>query len=404
MNTRALLITLVFLVSLISVSATCTDNDGSNYGLASYVTDVNGTTHNDYCADYHTLVEMGCEGAYVSEKRFYCDYKCIEGKCVDAPVVEPIACVDMDGEDFFTKSYIIDEWGKQFYDECQPREMLLERVCRKNIGSEKYKRCDYKCIDGRCIIAEEPTCVDPDSKNLSIQTTVVDEDGRTLKDVCESHNKVSEAICENGKAIYKIFQCNGECKNGACEEVETAVMCSSDKTLCYGDYTTKCVNNKWIYEKCEYGCDSSSSGCRSSPTIIEEETKAPVVDKSDPIVKVPETKTTEPVKQEIKETTSVSIEQPAAQPEQVVETKCSGCEDIDGHCYSIGQRIDQIGVKSYCSNIKDIINQKNNGESCQDGFECLSSACVDRMCQDKVVLYVPLIKRFFSFVNEFLFH
>lgn len=61
--------------------------------------------------------------------------------------------------------------------------------------------------------------------------------------------------------------------------------------------------------------------------------------------------------------------------------ECSGC-GVDNRCLQYGTRFVRNEKPVYCDFDTDIRTQKQNRESCQNNYECLSNSCGNGLCQD----------------------
>ncbi|MFW6233470.1 MAG: hypothetical protein ACOC3Z_02300, partial [Nanoarchaeota archaeon] len=73
------------------------------------------------------------------------------------------------------------------------------------------------------------------------------------------------------------------------------------------------------------------------------------------------------------------------------------CKDscrLDGKCYPFGYRI----ADKFCSNTGSFINQLNEGNYCENNFECSSNLCIDNNCIEQKLLQkvINLFKRLFN--------
>ena len=63
------------------------------------------------------------------------------------------------------------------------------------------------------------------------------------------------------------------------------------------------------------------------------------------------------------------------------EDVCQGCVYGDD-CFEVGEEFVVDGVLSYCSINGEIVSQKEDGEICDNDFECLSNLCSNGECVD----------------------
>jgi hypothetical protein len=60
------------------------------------------------------------------------------------------------------------------------------------------------------------------------------------------------------------------------------------------------------------------------------------------------------------------------------KASCSGCL-VNDRCLKVGIRLQG----TYCWVDGELIPQKNDGESCENPFECRFNRCIDGVCRDK---------------------
>lgn len=130
-------------------NTTCTDSDGglNYYGRGQII--VKDSLGNIIASDWDDC----------NEEEFFCyengsagfvggDWNC-PGVCQDGACV----CYDSDdGDDFFTKGYVISRSGdEEVWDSCKDRDTLIEVNCDEQGGSFVEYECDNRCSDRVCV-------------------------------------------------------------------------------------------------------------------------------------------------------------------------------------------------------------------------------------------------------------
>jgi hypothetical protein len=72
----------------------------------------------------------------------------------------------------------------------------------------------------------------------------------------------------------------------------------------------------------------------------------------------------------------------------IVYALCGGCEE-NGECYNVGDELVIGDSQKYCDLTGEFVLQKQDGEVCDNDFECLNDLCSNRECVD---LYGEIIE------------
>jgi hypothetical protein len=69
-------------------------------------------------------------------------------------------------------------------------------------------------------------------------------------------------------------------------------------------------------------------------------------------------------------------------PAKEIEIRCNGCYLPDDRCLPIGSRIKSDDTPYFCDIDKLLKKQKEDGESCDNSFECKTNFCSKGICYD----------------------
>jgi hypothetical protein len=147
-----------------------------------------------------------------------------------------VACVDHDGNDIYTKSYVTYK-GVNYMDSCSGSG-VTEMLCSPDKKGNLVKNavtypCPYGCNEGACNPKPAPqiSCTDSDHGLIQeIQGTVsgykADSSYYSYSDNCPSTDKLVEYYCSNNQPFFTEIPCtpfvngtmvfNYVCENGAC--------------------------------------------------------------------------------------------------------------------------------------------------------------------------------------------
>lgn len=152
------------------------------------------------------------------------------------PENEGFGCVDIDGFDYYYKSYVIaDKAGTHIEDYCIDSDNLGETFCRDGKAVLDTVKCPAGCKDGTCIFSkEEPeasfehpsepqTCFDADGgTNYATASYIVigGKDSKQYYDKCVDSKFLQEWFCKkDGSWDAILYDCQGSCTNSICTSI-----------------------------------------------------------------------------------------------------------------------------------------------------------------------------------------
>ena len=147
------------------------------------------------------------------------------------------ACADIDGLDYFHKSYVIaGKSGTRAEDNCVDDKTLAESYCKDGMPMQATLDCPKGCKDGACMNddfykpapkrsfeneAQEETCYDADGgANYATKSYIVigGNNSRQYFDECKGPDRLQEWMCQpNGRFDAQLYTCIGICTDGHCE-------------------------------------------------------------------------------------------------------------------------------------------------------------------------------------------
>jgi hypothetical protein len=160
----------------------------------------------------------------------------LTGYASTRPTNPPVTCIDHDGNDIYTKSYVTYK-GVDYVDSCSGSG-VNEMICSpgKNGKLEKSTAsypCAYGCDNGACktMPVQIESCADSDNGFIQeIAGTVSgykpDSSYYSYTDYCPGTDKLVEYYCHNSQPFFTEIPCtafingtmvfNYACENGAC--------------------------------------------------------------------------------------------------------------------------------------------------------------------------------------------
>ncbi|MBR9690240.1 hypothetical protein GOV08_01000 [Candidatus Woesearchaeota archaeon] len=202
----------------------CYDSEGGIfYEKRGYIIDAKGERFEDECLTEFTLNDVRCGlVGYKDENVITCDYKCLNGECIEGEEEAPKTCVDSDFKDYSTKGTVTYQ-GKTTTDYCGEKpNMLMEQLCSAvGIPTKEEKYCSNGCADGACIeitVIEEKDCIDSDiGPDKEFIKGYVTDKKSTVYDECINANTVKEYRCNTiGYRDSNNYDCENGCEDGAC--------------------------------------------------------------------------------------------------------------------------------------------------------------------------------------------
>ena len=387
---------------------TCTDSDGGeniyNYGEVTEIQ--NGVRHlnKDECVLYYDapqpngdyahavnacsgdkckIMEKICirDNSVASQKEVPCPQGCRDGACVKGTS----ECIDSDsGQDYYVKGKM-SHGGVVLQDSCADEYNLNEFYCNKEGGSssETFK-CQLGCKDGACVketvcgndiceVGEEKTCITDCKKCIDSDkgkdyyvkgyVSYILPEGKGIggEDSCDDYY-VSEFYCkEDGSYEKDTFLCPYGCKDGACIpflEKPGEIEVPEEKITS----STECAPKS---------CSVISEKCVGNDKITIEECKIYV---RSYIKKVG-------FCEEVIYTNSKILKNTCSEEKTNGVLDCQGCLIDKNTCVPFGIRLKNKDVEYYCDVSKEMFQQKENKESCQNSYECTSNNCKSGFCK-----------------------
>jgi hypothetical protein len=160
----------------------------------------------------------------------------ITGQASARPNNPPVTCIDHDGNDIYTKSYVTYK-GVNYMDSCSGSG-VTEMLCSPDKNGKLVKNavtypCPYGCNEGACDPKPAPQISCADSDNGFIQEIAgtvsgykPDSSYYSYADYCPSIYRLVEYYCYNNQPFFVDFNCtpvvngtmvfNYVCENGAC--------------------------------------------------------------------------------------------------------------------------------------------------------------------------------------------
>ncbi len=252
----------------------CVDSDGGMNAAVKGVVSKSGNDYDDVCIDSAIVQEYQCENNEVRSEEIICTLgdMCVDGACMlssSQPVSQ--TCVDSDGGEVYdtqgTTTIVFNAGGSTIYsDYCDANDNnnLVEYYCDGSFQKSTTIACHpgKYCNDGACGV--EPQCIDPDSNDLTQQTTVTKGTESQL-DYCQWDNPrtIHEAVCNNNKIELNMQTCpSGKwCQAGACITEPTCTETDSGKDYSVSGTTIKGTNSNSDYcmgaSLKEFYCDST---------------------------------------------------------------------------------------------------------------------------------------------------
>ena len=211
-------------------------------------------------------------------------------------------------------------------------------------------------------------CTDTDGKDFYTKGKVtwtdpnIYDDGSygktsTYEDECESSTRLKEYICVDSNNFQSTeTECSYGCANGICqpfyeeeeeieipeEEIESSVNCPPKS------------------------CKTVSEVCAGSDKIIKEECTVHIQKDG--------------ACEESTITNTKILKNACAEEEVTTIMVCQGCQIDESTCIPFGTRLEKKNVAYYCDISKKMTEQKQDKQSCQNSYECLSSNCKAGTC------------------------
>lgn len=338
--------------------------------------------------------EQGIESVVVW-RMMYCDegYACYDGACTlvseipsaeeqaeeeEQPVEEEVVeeedtCSDSDGgADIYEKGTTSGNYGTAGYmnnqDYCIGEDQIVEYYCKHDWQQYKTYDCPsgYVCSDGECIREEVEVTV--------VTTTTacnVDFINYRIDDMWDFYGQAQDVYDEIYQAWrYYEPRISGERADDIEDDIESLQEYLADSK-------EKLEHGEGLVEEAlgEDDCNSAWDIADSYMNLAKDEMTYVDGLYDDFITKMEyaadASQTTETVSVgAIRVTTTEADEE------------CVGCK-TENTCLSVGIRmIDNLSLPVYCDLTGQFLEQKDEGTSCQNDFECLSNSCLSGQCED----------------------
>jgi len=235
-------------------------------------------------------------------------------------------------------------------------------------GWDDIEDCSDKgliCLSGACTYKNEipeNSCKETDGgKNIYKSGKITGYESYSsyydsTNDFCNIRDILTEFYCSNDKPStvkYDEIECPYGCENGACIEFiedEEEIEVTEEEPKSSINCPTK-------------SCKTISKDCYGKDEIIIEECKV-YIKKDNQCEEVT--------------TSNSKINMNECNVEERIE--CTGCQLNQNTCIPFGTRIEKENNEYYCSVEHKMLQQKNNGESCQNTYECISNNCMGSAC------------------------
>ena len=384
-----LIFIVILIISSFSViaidSESCHDSDGGTepyiYGIVKYPCVDGQCSMLDACHE-NELEERYCKnGSEPGTSIYICPNGCKDGACIKGTS----ECIDSDnGQDYYVKGKV-SHGGVILQDSCADDYNLNEFYCNKEGGSisETFK-CQLGCKNGACMketicgndiceVGEEKTCITDcrkciDSDNgkdyyVKGYVSYILTEGKGIggEDSCDD-SYVGEFYCkEDGSYEKETFKCPYGCFDGACVpflEKPGDIEVPEEKITS----STECSPKS---------CSVISEKCVSTDKIVIEECKIYVrnyINKTG-------------FCEEVVYTNSKILKNTCSEEKTNGILDCQGCLVDKNTCVPFGIRLKKKDAEYYCDISKEMIKQKENKESCQNTYECLSNNCKSGLCK-----------------------
>jgi len=326
-------------------------------------------------------------------------------------------CTDSDGgQDYYEKGYVqytLSNGGSARQDDECEGNILGEWTCQNNQPKEIIYNCPNGCSNGACLQTSTPgetLCTDSDGgKNYYVKGEVTGYANQpqelvTFADCCvdnigkcvDSSDRLVEKYCQDNYWNSHVFyNCPYGCKNGAClkgpvdeepieitrEEVKCLFVGSKEQQKCYtpephkvsckGKTSCKVDIVGRVGDKITW--KSSCGGY--AYTRVDGNDEYIKFDCSDDEVNVPTC--TDGIWNDGE--TGVDCGGPCPPCVETPTTCQIGCLS-DSTCLPFGTRLVEKETPVFCNLNKEFDKQKQDGELCQNSYECLSNSCHNSVC------------------------
>lgn len=207
-----------------------------------------------------------------------------------------------------------------------------------------------------CFLKEDkaPTCKDTDKgKNYYLKGTVTIGPYRKHADYCSNENELMENSCKNELELEtETYLCLNGCKDGACIPSEDKIVLTEDET----ESSTECPKKS---------CTIKSEECSGSDKIVLEECKV-YIEKNGQCEEII--------------TTNSKTETGGCFDKTTDVFQCQGCQLDKDKCIPFGTRLERNSIGYYCDISNKLSEQKENKETCQNSYDCLSNNCKSGTC------------------------
>ena len=321
------------------------------------------------------------------------------------------ACSETDsGVDLYTKGTVTGNWlgdinksSETHEDFCSDNNasVLQEYTCEEtDRGSGIYGlvqsgvECVRGCNDGACIPI---SCEDSDNGDKfytkgSVKVVAEGIEDRD-DDTCVSNKVLAEQSCVSGQQKTTMFNCPGNCINGACVKIQTCsdsdggnnifekgnlvanIISSSTGELERVESTDSCVGSGGVEmtNVIETYCIDDGMGGQNFNSVSARCLNGCV---DGACIKIEPTEKTGPI---ILPTLPEETNQDSGNLTNLAEEDktafCSGCL-LGNKCYPFGYRKEE----NYCSDDNKFIVQLETDNSCDNSFQCSSNVCVSGKC------------------------
>jgi len=341
------------------------------------------------------------------------------------------ACYDTEDGDSAYKRGTVELYGMKKKDSCRQGN-IEEYFCIDDyhVGFG-IRKCGQECVDGACVYG--PKCRDTDGNNPHTQGIIEGYSGEerdtyyTHDETCINPGSVKEFQCIGKDMATKEVNCHYGCKDGRCKhfletvddikppkDYKSTIECSEKKC---SPGIEGCLKNKQIItKKCEInikadkgcakydviqtsyadgpcivdiecinGCRIADDECVPISTIIEDQEDSYYCSKDNKMMKQ--------IPQGMPCDNAIQCETRYCKNE-ICEHICKGCFDDNYQCKPQGTR--QYG--RYCSETRQFKDLKENGDTCNNDYECMKKLCFRNTCTKPRMIYT-FIRRIGSLIG-----
>ncbi len=222
----------------------------------------------------------------------------------------------------------------------------------------------FTIISPPFIIYSKSTCTETDGgQNYYAKGLTIDNKARKALDSCKTSDYLLEAYCEPDNTIGRVeYECPKGCEDAAClpfyDEGEVIEVSEEEEIL---ESSKKCPPKT---------CKIDSEECIGENKIIVEECNIYIKSFDDKACN------------EIKVTNSKILRGACRLEKKKIPQiiLCQGCQIDKNTCIPFGTRLERKDIAYYCDISKEMTKQKENGNSCQNSYECTSNNCKDSIC------------------------